>query len=406
MDKRTYNIAESKSNNRTIVFFARNTSQLKNYVEPYYKEFKELGYGFVVIHTSALTSHLTKYDGYKPEYKIYEISKLNVRKIVLLIKSVAPIAIVSYNFKSMFDILIIRLAAYCCVPSVFVEHGLTTKGALSAFIDPPDKIATIKRYFKYSIKYLQFVLLKGVKAKKEFGILYNAMKRKNYSGAKFSYALLYSKNSLKQVNPFFSFNGNSVAFSGYPVTQKPIPQKEINTSDDKVFLYIHQPFVFHKVGALNYDKEFNYLKEIAKTVNCKGLKFVIKLHPIESIERYKEGLSDVPGIIISDVSDVFELMGNSTIVAGHYSTALFGAVILRKPLFVFDYPGVNEINLLLFNDCGIRIHNNEQLDDLLKFPENYSQKINLYNTYIENVIGSNNNYEHRVKTIIDLINNK
>ncbi len=391
-------------NNKKIAIFIRNTSQLSNYVDPYYIEFNELGYDFIVFHTSSLTPHLNKEDSTIHRYSVIDIGLLPVKKTLQLMKEINPAGIISYNFKSMFDILVLRMAEFCKVPTIYFEHGLISATSVTKFIRPPDKFASLKRYLKYSWMYFQFLLYCKGKMIRELKILYKAMVKKNYSATCFSNAVFYSRKSFLNINPYFNFNESKVGYSGYPISQKPFMYERTDDIDTPLFLYVHQPFVFHKYGDLDYNQEFEYINNLAREAKTMGFCFYVKLHPIESVDRYKNGLNN-NDIKIDLKDNILKSIASANVVAGHYSTALFGAILMKKPLLILDYPGIKPEFLNLFSECGIYIDEINKLGLILSSNEKLNSKLNSYDDYIASNIGKYNNYEHRVKTILELLEN-
>lgn len=385
-----------------IIFYIRNTAHLKNYVDPYYDHFLKNGYKLHILHFDSLTPHLTTGSKSSCEYEMTDIFGISTKKLIRKIRKISPIGIISINFLSVMDLFVNRLGNKLGIPVLYMEHGLILEQAAGKYIRSKNKIKSTYRLARYTGKYLS-LCTNGKQFFKELNLLTKTQIRKDFTASGYNAYLFYAKNGYNALNKLFKLKEERVKYSGYPVSSGKI--KEFSGIVNKTVLYIHQPFVFHSTSTISYSEEFQYLTQMSEVCQKNGYQLVVKLHPAETEQRYADGLSGKNIKLLKD-ADLIECMNSSSVIAGHYSTALFTAVILKKPLVVLKFPGINENFSSIFRNFALKADTMDELNSL--FRTNQVEKINIigYDRFIEQYIGYNNNFESRTEAIINVLNNK
>ena len=132
---------------------------------------------------------------------------------------------------------------------------------------------------------------------------------------------------------------------------------------EKVVLWLTQPFV--EDGVWSAKTQNKLLQSVVHVVNnIDTLKLILKIHPREKMEDYKETINSYNNekpIVIKDF-DLNELVILSTAVLTVNSTAGLLAAIHKRPLFILDYW---KDNSALLEDIGFRISNSKNLHEAL-----------------------------------------
>lgn len=396
------NLTLSNYTVQTIAFYIRNTSFFNNYIKPYSDVLLEKGHKVIILHTNSLTQDLSKEKINDIEIESYDLGKNSIKSIIFYLKSKNIEAVVSINFHSPMDLLVNRLLNYIKIKSVYMEHGILPN-VPGKYIAPPNKWNSIKRLSKYFSKYISFTFVSG-KPFNELNVLFNSLVKKQYSLAPYNHYLLYAPRSYKTMSKVYNMDKINVEYSGYPIQITDNTTNKTTDYIDKNLLYIHQPYVFHKIGDCTYQDEFFYLKSLGDIAKNAGYKLSIKLHPLESENKYKNALEN-NNIIISDKNlDLSLLVNNSTAVLGHYSTALFVALKLNKPIIQVAPKCFNKnINFKFFEKVSLQAYSNDNLFNILKSDNRLFEKIKYYPPFFKEIIGNINSYEHRILKLLELI---
>ncbi|GAB6189629.1 hypothetical protein JCM30566_13700 [Marinitoga arctica] len=189
--------------------------------------------------------------------------------------------------------IIIKLSKELGIKVVEFQHGLITKSHIA--YNYGDAIFKNTEYKKYLPDYL------------------------------LTYGEFWNKNMripVKKItigNPHFWYNYNKINTS-----------KELKENNKKKILIISQ-------GTLT-----NIYVKIAKELSKKlssDYEIIFKLHPgkVAFEERYKE-LENYNNIIIKKDEDIYELINISDYIVSIYSTTIFEAVALNKPVYIYQHP--------------------------------------------------------------------
>ena len=383
---------------RPIVFFVRHVSHLANHVDPYSKFILEHNFELVVLHTTSLVEKSRGGgDSSGKEYKLVDISSFSYRKINELITEIAPVGIIFYNFLSLFDVLMIRIATKKNIHTLYMEHGLLneTHSVKYSVVRLPE---SIMRYLTISLKYFGFLVSDPIGINYELKVLIDVFLKKKHQKIKCKSAIFYSEDDFLKANKIFKYPYESVSFSGYPIfNTKAEAEILVSNKDEGYVLFIHQPVIMAKLTEMSYSEEFRFIKKHADIVKSFGYKLVVQIHPRESKEMYKKGLFH-DNIKVVQEKDMANIVSKCSFVIGLYSTALFYAIYLNKPIFITKYPQFKYDYSFYFKEVGI------VLDDLKKLEKElmeklYNRKIADYGKFKERYLGTNNSFQERVETI-------
>jgi len=386
---------------QTIAFFIRNTSFYSNYIKPYADLLKEKGYNVAIIHSDKITKELSKDNILEPDIKQIDLFENSLKKNIEKINKLNISVIVAINFHSPLDLLVNRLAKFLKIKIVYMEHGILAENP-GRYIAPPNKLRSLRRFITYITKYLSFCILSG-QFFKEFKILLSVLLRKKYKLSPYDNYLLYASASFEKLKKIYNLSESQIQYSGYPIELEDNHNEDINSENKPYILYVHQPYVLHKLGTCSYKDEFNFLKSLGTAIQEMGYKFIIKLHPLEVKSKYKEEMKNKFEIV--QQQSLNNLIKNSFAVVGHYSTALFVALKYNKPLIQIAPECLpKNSNFMFFSDVSVQINDVQELKTVLTDKVSLYNKVDNYNIFFENIIGQNNTYNDRVSKLLNLIN--
>ena len=386
---------------KPVVFYVKHLSMLRAWVDPVAPFIAGSGREIVVLHASRLNYDTSKAEVAPPPYRTVELSDMSMDAIISLLRELDPAILVLFTFRSLFDLLLVRVARQVGLKTLYVQHGFY----VSTRFQMADKRASVRRYATFLKWYSSFLLGKDVARRDELNTIYNSMFRIDYTKTKFDYALFYSPNGYRDANRFFDFASDRVYYSGYPIAKTKQQFESLvggnGRQHRRIALYIHQPFVIDRFTHLDHQGEFEYLRGMADACKAQDFELVIKIHPRESVERYRDALADVARVDIE--TPMPDVLRESSVVIGHFSTALFTGVLLRKPIIVMNYPGLDDDYYRFFDDVGLRVGNMQALGETLSDESRYAGRLERFDNFASEYIGGNNSYEHRANTILDIV---
>ena len=232
------------------------------------------------------------------------------------------------------------------------------------------------RYIFHFKQYFQLIIKNKTNLINELYLAYRYFKKNELIETKYDFAILYSPYSLGVIEKKFHFDENQVKYSGYPIykLQKELYefQRSKHSSKGKKVLFLQERFIPAHTS-ISYEEEFEYFKKIIDMCKKSEYEFVMRLHPRVDHDFYKQMLAS-ENIIIDNEKSLAEQITSSDLVVGNMSTALFGALLEKKPVVILFYP--NFIPLIeIFQEVGLFADNFDELEEILKMPEVWDNKI-------------------------------
>ncbi|MCK4947501.1 MAG: hypothetical protein KAS46_03895 [Candidatus Aureabacteria bacterium] len=394
---------------RTIFFYVKHISMLKSWVNPIAFFLKKKGYNLVVLHVTNLNREIASVGtNITKDYELIDISYKSSKAILRIFQEHKPIGMIVLTFRSLFDLLINRIAQQCNVKTLYLEHGFFADITALRF-GMANKKASIRRYLHFIGKYVYFIFFIARNIFFELHIIYRAMKRNDYSKTQYDYALFYANYGFQKTNKLFKYDSKKVFFSGYPTTKNKSDincfKKNLCVSQPNIkkkILFIQQPLLLDKLSNISYAEEAQYLRKIANISAEAGYEFVFQVHPRENSDRYAAVFKECDGIVVKS-SSVEKSVAESEIVLGHFSTALFFGVVLSKPIILLYYPGLDGQYLDYFKMVGVKASNIKELSQILSNPSIYFNKSQEYEEFIKEYIGQNNSFENQAQIIDEIV---
>ncbi|WP_325358054.1 polysialyltransferase family glycosyltransferase [Albibacterium sp.] len=383
---------------KSLIFFVRHVSHLANHVDPYFKFISDQNLELVVLHTTSLTEKTgSECDFSGKNYKLVDVSNFSYNKINKLLSEIDPSGMIFYNFLSLFDVLMIRIAKRKNIHTLFMEHGILNE-IHSVKYNVVCLRDSIKRYLKISLKYLGFLVSDPAGIAYELKVIIDVFLKKRYEKIKCKSAIFYSEEDFLEANKIFNYSSQRVLFSGYPIfNTKEESEILVSSKEEGYVLFIHQPVIMAKLTGLSYSEEFIFIKKHADIVKAFGYELVVQIHPRESIAIYQDGLSHCNIKVIQETG-IAKVVSMCSFVIGMYSTALFYAIYLNKPIFITKYPQFKYDYSFYFKEVGVVL---DDIEDLRKELEHklYTRKIVEYDKYKQRYLGTNNSFEERFEVI-------
>ena len=386
-------------NKKYIVFFSLNAENKFYNIEPLLPFIEKNNYRIILVHAYSLVYKKSKKD-IGDNVEMLDLNKLGVKKIINRLASVCCVASVHIGFKSLFDILCLKISHKLNLQSIYLEHGffLPETGDRYKF----SINYSVRRYLYLSAKYIEYVRLFRLNFFKELKSVLHIFRKRDFSAIKHNYALLYTKEGEKIMNKFFKYDESSVFYSGYPMI---VYNKELNhinqiNQREDIALYIHQPLIKDRVVKCTYSEEKEMIETWADKMEKQGLKLIVKLHPRESQAEYNERFKDSNVTIIEE--SLLNLVIKSKIVIGQYSTALFYAVKCRKPIIIAPYGNLDRAYYKVFEKISYLMPNDDLLQKIIS-GECQRDMEKRYLEFEKDFIGYQNSYENQALTLMNII---
>lgn len=143
--------------------------------------------------------------------------------------------------------------------------------------------------------------------------------------------------------------------------------------DKKTVVYLASCIKYHTINSayLAPDISFFLLKKISKAFEkFKDLQFIIKLHPFydrEEYPRFKKQITPYPNVFILTDAKIPDLFGGAVcIISELYSSAIMDAIILKKPVILFNTLRRKEAIPLEKRKVGFETASEEELMEALE----------------------------------------
>lgn len=324
---------------KSLFFYIHKTALLDYFIKPICSFLPE-EYKITILHLNKKNGYPDKhYD----EFDMIDLSSYSYDRTKELFIKEKPVAIILPGFISIFELYMLRLASSLSVPAIFLEHGIYSRETAHL---PYNKLFSshsyhiISRNLFFLCRYASFAIKSG-KARKELSLLYNALKRKDYSGSQFSHALFFARYGFEHINSYFHYPEGKYSFIGYPIANANAEFRHYEqlastaTPPSGKAIYIHQPFIKDGLTGWSYEDEKKMLLGIAEKLKKENLSLDIAVHPRESLPLYQK-LYERTGITVKGKNDRQEY-ASYDLAIGHYSTALMYPLFFNKPLWIIDY---------------------------------------------------------------------
>jgi len=385
---------------KTIVFFISSLTYVKNWIDPLRPFFGKNDINIVILHMHSLRFEDKPVPGLSNELIFYDIGKLHIKKVIALFVKLRPEVVIFFHFKSFADYIVLRFTKLLNIKSLYLQHGIYYSKVFK-FVNISN-LSSLKRYFFHLIQYIQFIFIKPKNIVNEFFLAIKYFLNNDLKGTKYDFTILFSKYSLDYIQDRFCFNQEKIKYSGFPVVQFQNQLTKITnlSKKEKMILFLQEKYIPAHTS-ITYNQEHEYFQTIInKCVNYNYL-ITLRLHPRVDHLFYKNLLAK-DKVIIENDSNLYDQISAADIVIGNMSTALFGAVINKKPIITIFYPGFKKLTDI-FDEITIKAPDYDSLENIFQSPDEWNKKLSLYDDFIDKYIGRNNSFENQANTILDLI---
>lgn len=379
------------SQQHKILFFVNNLTLLTNWVlklSPYL-----INCEILALHNSSM------HPGYKPKelpIKNIDISCLTYQEIKQILDDFSPEICILFNFRGVIDQFFIRICKQNQIQSIFLEHGILSKDVLTfKEIKTKNLSLRVKRVTRQFRQYLSLII-HSPEAVNEFKLFIKVLLKNKFSLNPFDKYLLYGDRCFNYLANVYNLKkGMNAYLVGYPLFDSDLQkQKALNhlkEMNKEGVLYVHQPFILDNYTQISYEQEKIFITKLAENLTTHYGKFTLLLHPRESLIRYQQLYTNTNINIMQSPND-YRLFASSSLVLGHYSTALLFSLYFDIPTFIIDYPSLLMPNI--FTDV---------------FPHVDMESLNK-NTIISNMspnkeylLGKGNTFENISRKILQLL---
>lgn len=375
---------------KRVVFLIYHPSMLSNWVlklQPYMNDCE-----IVVLHIASLHNVVVQ----NPNgITLYDVGKNSYLENKRLIDKIAPVACIFLSFRSLWEFTFQRLCVSLNIPILYLEHGLFSHDTL---VFRTNKMK--EEIFPTLFRQMCFIrneigcILHSSNKPQELRLAWDVYKKGIFAKSPFEHYFLYSERSIDKLGKIYSLrNGENTTLIGYPIFNDEKQKMTIKSdaSTNVGVLYVHQPLISDHIAQISYEEEKDWLIALKEKLS-KYNRFTILLHPRSNLKEYKERF-DGTGIEIIQSPNNYKLFASSSLVVGHYSTALLYALYFNKPTIIIDYPSVG--NERTFSECFQQFHSIEELNT-----SEFRATSDDTKSYF---VGEVNTYEHIANTIISYL---
>ena len=384
----------------TIIIFISSLTYVKNWIDPLHLFFRKKDINVIIFHMHSLRYEDKSIPESSIEYVSYDIGRLNIKKVIELLEKQRPDAVLFFHFKSFADYIVLRLTKLLNIRSIYLQHGIYSSKVFN-FVTV-SKVSGLKRYLFHFRQFVQFIFIKSVNIVSELNLVIRYFFNNNLKGTKYDHAILYSKYNLDYIQENFCFNEDQVKYSGFPAVQfQDQLTSTINLSKKEKRILFLQEKMIPAHTSISYDQEHKYFRTVINISVKYNFKITMRLHPRVDHEFYNKMLSD-DEVNVDNHTSLYDQILSADIIIGNMSTALFAAVINKKPIITIFYPGFKPLTDI-FDKIAIKAPNYNSLDNIFQSPDMWMEKLSIYDDFIDKYIGRNNSYENQANTILKLI---
>ena len=386
-----------------IGFVIKNLSFYYHLVKPIIdnEDFKDEN--ICLFHISSLYDETIEED---VEERIELVDLCNENNIFYTIRNSDLDFMVFFNPGQIFNVFLTAICKELNIVTIYFQHGLSLNYKLFDYKilnrgkTNNDVMQSLKTYWYFyraifiNIFYVRnkFLLLK-VAAHRTYHIFLKPRKR-DYP--KFGlewyhcdYGMVYGQFDKEYLIKVNGFKENEIGITGYPFV---LPTDNIENIDSKErILYISGGLLVSNVIPSTIEEEKGFYRDLARLVNASGYKLIIKLHPRESPDLFEEYLKGYEHVSIVRNANLSNLVLNSEIIIGDYSTALFYGIKYYKPIIILKLKYFEKYPFE-FIDFGIGIKSEiNELSGILSKSESKKVNFDNYSKFISNYISD---FEH------------
>ena len=271
--------------------------------------------------------------------------------------------IVIFDPGNLFEMVIISAAKDLGVKTFYYQHGLISeKNVTNVKIDKSNIFNSVFKYlyftrilFKQLIQTKKFVLnLKAFTKRMYYLFLFDRhtlVRRLGVNSLKFDYGFVYTKTDKLNLVNFMKMKEDDVTVLGFPFI-KCDETFRISKSSKSRILYLSSGL--YNAGIISEKDELSIYKALAELSDLPNVNLTIKLHPKENSFKVKNILGNKDNIEVIKDGNLSNIVLNSDIVIGDYSTSLFYAIMHYKPIFLLKYDFLSEFPFD-YTDYGIGI---------------------------------------------------
>jgi hypothetical protein len=382
---------------KTIGVFIRKAAFIRPYIIPITCILVEkYQYKILILHTSTLEEDQTD-TNLGSDYELYDISNSSVKTVKQIIANHKPSIFLITNFRSLLDIVFIRLFNSINTPVVYFEHGFVLEKALKF---KKNGIKSAIRYLNYFSKSLQLALNSSAMVS-ELRLILRAFLKNDYSQLKINFFVLYTNHTYTILSKIFTKGGDKIIYSGYPICKSSSELSALKKIEKtRQIVFIHQPLIADNYSTLTYEQEAAIFIEMKAIAEGYGYEFILKLHPRDDAGSYR---SRLPGVTIYEQQNTNETIAASEIVVGLFSTALFTAVVLGRHLMIMDFGDLKISALNEFKQIGREFKSLKEFGSVVNEISSNKDGNEKYEKFRNDYIGDNNDFEHRADSINNIV---
>lgn len=342
--------------NINIGFISKGLNAYNAHIKPFIDNVPNENYRFFIF-------HINKYYSPEIQLELSNITCVDLTKVLnykLVISKYEIDVMISLNPGNIFDLFFLSICKLQDVTTVYYQHGIQLDFSL---FDPKilsqnksisRKLLSLKKYIFF---YTNFALNICFNAGSR--VLYDAVITKTRHlffekdktmipkyGLKNNHcdlAFVYGESDRDYLNRSMDMPIENIIISGYPFIE-PLSIDAPIQSESKKFLYISSALRHVGVIPITKEEEKVFYNNLYEQVNDAGYKLIVKLHPQEEVRVFENYFNQNQNVKFYKNTNLANLVIDSDIVSGDYSTAMFYAIKYFKLLLIVeskffkDYP--------------------------------------------------------------------
>jgi hypothetical protein len=296
-----------------------------------------------------------------------------------------------FNPGQIFDVFITAICKENNIKTIYYQHGLSLDfgsfgiKSIQQGKSVSDRILSLRRYlFFYRVMIYNIFLVKHKKrllkllTKRSKQVLFNFGNADypKYGLKEFhcDIGLVFGQKDKKYLTTSNGFKEKDVVVGGYPLLKSSGQDNDLPAG---YVLYLSSGLLTSKVIPITKVEEREFYVNLAKKVIDSDNNLVIKLHPTENFELFKDYIKDFDKAIVFKNYNLSDIVERANLVIGDYSTALFYPIKHLKPLLLlqseffekypFDYSDYGIGQKVNFNELDHSLANPPEVNE-----KNYS----------------------------------
>ena len=310
------------------------------------------------------------------------VDLFNISNYYSFFKSQELDYVIFLNPGHIFDQLLILIFAKLKIKTIYLQHGVKSNDNLNRSKSSINLISSFRKYTFFIFKYFYHaILLRSMSVvtlllERLYSFFINNSDNNLVNiGSKdnpCTFAFVFTEKDKENLNKNHGYSNKNIFITGFSFDKL---KKIKNNPFDKKDYAVYISSGLRQAGVINItdEEELSMYKHLYQAFYLSNLNLAIKLHPREGGKHIKKYFQNNDRVKIIDKSyPLADLVFNSQLVLGDYSTAIFYGIKYFKPILLIKY---SYFDIFPFDLEDYGIGTKVFLDDLKKFLKQNKEKL-------------------------------